>query len=354
MKKIEKGFVLPSSAFTIKKSYIKYYDFSNKTPEVGDLIYGKVERIGEHTTLENSYGRIHKIHNEKHAVFVFGNRYAADYYEGFIPEVMMSEVDLLSRSGLVGIVKTKKDTVKDPTIINVLGYACNSDGTILNTRNFQTLSIKHAEKTHPRSPMILVCGTSMNSGKSMAAVSCCWTLKSTGHNVRASKITGTASLKDILHMNDAGANPYCDFTSLGYPSTYMLSRDDILTIFNKIDLKYGNNPDNYWVVEFADGITQRETEFLLSSESVKSRIHKFIFCATDAFGAIGGLNVLKHKYNLTPDALSGVCSSTPLLVRELSEFTDIPIFNSLASNPNELSEILLNKENINWKEKKKS
>jgi hypothetical protein len=35
-----------------------------------------------------------------------------------------------------------------------------------------------------------------------------------GKKVRASKITGTASLKDILLMNDAGANPYADFTYL--------------------------------------------------------------------------------------------------------------------------------------------
>jgi len=341
MKTIDKGFIIPSTVFTIKKNQIRYYDYSNKVPEIGDLVYGRVNRIGEHFTLENCQGRIHSIHNGTNAIFVFGNRYAADYYEGFVPKEMMIEVDMLSRSGLVGVVNTKKEAIKDPTRISILGYACDKDGKILNTRDFVSFKSKQKIKKFPRSRMILSCGTSMNSGKSMAAVSCCWALKSTGHNVRASKITGTASLKDILHMNDAGANPYCDFTTLGYPSTYMLSQEEILNIFNTVDLKYGNNPDNYWVVEFADGITQRETEMLLSSPDVQSRIHKFIFCSNDAFGAIGGLHVLKEKYGLIPDALSGVCSSTPLLVRELSEFTDIPIFNSIATDPNELSKILL-------------
>ena len=180
----------------------------------------------------------------------------------------------------------------------------------------------------------------MNSGKSMAAKACCWTLTSKGYKVRASKVTGTASLKDILFMNDAGADPYADFTYLGYPSTYLLPKDEILSIFNQLDLKYANNPKNFWVVEFADGIIQRETKMLLKSPEVRSRIHKLIFCASDAFGAIGGLNML-DTLGLKPDALSGICSSSPLHIRELAGFTDIPVFNSADVDIDRLANILL-------------
>jgi hypothetical protein len=197
--------------------------------------------------------------------------------------------------------------------------------------------------------MILVCGTAMNSGKSMAAVACCWVLSSLGYTVRASKVTGTASLKDILHMNDAGASHYTDFTLLGHPSTYMVSKEELLNIFNVLDLRYANNPKNYWVVELADGIIQRETGMLLSSDVVRSRIHRFIFCSNDAFGAIGGLNILKDHYDLKPDAISGVCSSSPLHIRELSTFTDIPVFNS--ANPDR---VLLKKLLIKTKRQRKN
>jgi hypothetical protein len=198
--------------------------------------------------------------------------------------------------------------------------------------------------------MILVCGTSMNSGKSMAAAACCWALSSLGYTVRASKVTGTASLKDILHMNDAGAGIYSDFTFMGYPSTYMLPEKEILQIFNNLDLKYANAPGNFWVVEFADGIIQRETSMLLCSNEVRKRIHNLIFCGNDAFGVIGGLKILKEKLDLTPDALSGVCSSSPLHIRELSDYTNIPVFNSVDADPNKLGEILLHpcKEVSDW------
>ena len=68
---------------------------------------------------------------------------------------------------------------------------------------------------------------------------------------------------------------------------------------------------------------------LLNHPDVKSRIHKLIFCAADSFGAIGGLEILKTKFGLTPDAISGICSSSPLHIKEMREYTDIPVFNSL-------------------------
>jgi len=341
MKKISKGFILPSAAFTIKRSQIKFYKFLDKQPQMGDVAYGIIHLIGQHSSLENASGRIHMIHDGTKAVFVFGNRYAPDYYEGLVPEKMTDEVDLIARSGIIGNVKTKNSLIKDPTKVKILGYVCDEADNILNTRNFSSIKPRTTIKKVPRAKMILVCGTSMNSGKSMAAAACCFALTSAGYNVRASKVTGTASLKDILHVNDAGASHYADFTYLGYPSTYLLEKTELLDIFNHLDLKYANNPKNFWIVEFADGIIQQETALLLSSPEVRTRIHKLIFCANDAFGAIGGLNILLNNFKLEPDALSGVCSSSPLHIRELTTFTNIPVFNSAEPQITNLAKILL-------------
>jgi hypothetical protein len=341
MKKIARGFIFPSAALALPRRQVKFYIPLDKRPQPGDVVYGMVSRIGQHSSLENTYGRIHMMHDGSKAIFVFGNRYAPDFYEGLVPDKMTEEVDLIARSGIIGIMRTKNSMIKDPTKVKIAGYVCDDAGNVLNTRNFPMISPHKKMKRKPRAKLILVCGTSMNSGKSLAAAACCWALTSMGYNVRASKVTGTASLKDILHMNDAGANPFADFSYLGYPSTYLLSKEELLGIFNTLDLKYANNAKNFWVVEFADGIIQRETAMLLSSPEVTSRIHKFIFCANDAFGAIGGLRTLKERFNLVPDALSGICSSSPLHVRELSAFTDIPVFNSIEADKKVLADILL-------------
>ncbi|MEJ6732687.1 MAG: hypothetical protein QNK90_11480 [Opitutaceae bacterium] len=341
MKKVSNILIHCSAALTIKPKQVKSYDFTDKPPVPGDVVYGEIQRLGQHSSLENVSGRIHMTHNGSKGLFVFGNRYAPDYFEGFVPESLTRHIDLLARSGVVGEVKTKNALVKDPTRVKVLGYALDENGEVLNTRNHSLVKPRATTKKPKRAKLVLVVGTAMNSGKSMAAASCCWALSSMGYDVRGSKITGTASLQDILHMNDAGAYPYLDFTHLGHPSTYMLPEEDLLDIFNKIDLKHCNNASNYWVAEISDGIGQRETAILLNSEDVKSRIDTLIFAAGDAFGAIGGLKVLKERFGLEPDAISGVCSSSPLHIRELESHTSIPVFNSAAPDLKLLADVLL-------------
>lgn len=347
MKKIARGYILPSAAIGVPRRRIRFCKYSDKPPAVGDVVYGTVVRIGQHSSLENASGRIHMIHDGTKAIFVFGNRYAPDYYEGVVPERVEPEVDLLARSGLVGTVRTKNSMIKDATRVRISGYVSDDDGKTLNTIDFPRIKARTVRRKFPRARMILVCGTSMNSGKSTAAAACCWALSSAGYNVRATKVTGTASLKDILHMNDAGANPYADFTYLGYPSTYLLPGNAVIGIFDRLDLKYANNPKNFWVVEFADGVNQRETAMLLEAPVVRSRISKLVFCATDAFGAVGGLRILKERFGLVPDALSGICSSSPLHVRELEAFTSIPVFNSGEPDVKQLAGLLVNEDRTN-------
>ncbi len=341
MNRIKVGYILPSAAYTIDSSQIRYYSSVEKTPEVGDLVYGTVARVIQHVSLENKEGRIHAIHEGSRGIFVLGNRYAPDYFEGLVPRELPRQLDMLARSGIVGQANCRNSLVKEPTQIKIRGYVCDSSGKVLNTRHYPRVTPKIKVKKPDRSKLVLITGTSMNCGKSLTAAACCWALSTMGHGVRASKVTGTASLKDILLMEDNGASPVADFTFLGHPSTYMLSEQELLHIFNTLDLKYANSPRRYWVVEIADGILQRETAMLLHSTDVRSRIHRHIFDARDAFGAIGGLDILRKDFGLVPDAISGFCSSSPLGVRELREHTDLPIFDSAYRDLKQLASILI-------------
>jgi hypothetical protein len=340
MNKIRGGFILPSAVYTVPRSEIHSYVRVDKAPIAGDLAYGRMEYLGQHSSLENKQGRIHTVNDGARAIFVFGNRYAPDFYEAVVPDEFPETIDLIARSGMIGTVRCKNASVKDPTRVRLDGYVCDGDERVLNTRDFCRLKPKATEKRPDRAKMILSIGTSMNSGKSMTAAACCWALRATGHNVRACKVTGTASLKDILLMEDNGAHPVGDFTYLGYPSTYLLDEADLVGIFDTLDLKYANSPKNYWVVEFADGILQRETAMLLRSESVRSRVHRVIFSACDALGAIGGLALLEERFGIRPHAVSGVCSSSPLGIRELQGFSDLPIVDNMRRNAEQITSIV--------------
>lgn len=341
MHQIPRGYILPSAAFPLQASLVDSYVPSEDRPSPGDVMYGRIATLGHHRELENKSGRIHRLTDSTAGVFVYGNRYATDAFEAIVPDEPVDTVDLVARSGVIARVQVRNSRVAAPTTVKVLGRVVDKEGEPLNTLNHSLVQPQSNEKKTPRSKLILVCGTSMNSGKSTAAVAICWALTTMGHTVRASKVTGTASLKDILHMNDAGAATYNDFTYLGHPSTYMLDEDEVLRIFNDLDLKFANNPRNFWVVEIADGLLQRETAMLLSSPAVKERIHRLVFCATDAFGAIGGLHILEESYQLFPDAISGIVASSPLGIRELNDYTKVPAFDSAEPDLRTLSEVLL-------------
>lgn len=339
--KIHRLSFIPSSAYGIKKNQLKYYvrrpDYTLKH---GDVVYGEIERIGHHQSIESKIGRIHKIYSGDRGVFVVGNRYAPDYYEARIPEDSVQNVDLIARSGVVARMISKNNKVKDPTLVKILGHVCNREGQALNTVDYPSVVPRQTTKAPKRAKMIVFVGTSMNSGKSFAAAATVKALTSLGHTVRASKITGTASLKDIMNMSDAGAEKVADFTYVGHPSTYMLDKQEVINIFNNLDLKYANRAQNYWVVEVADGILQRETAMLMSSSEFKSRIHKIVFCAGDALGALSGKRLMKDKYGINVDMLSGVFTAAPLHIDELKGFTHLPVLNSAKPDLKQVADIL--------------
>lgn len=338
--RIPKVAIVPSAAYGLSTKHLKHYKSIDKAPEHGDVVYGQIERIGQHQSIESKTGRIHRVYSGDKNIFVFGNRYAPDYYEAMIPDKITDFVDMVSRSGVVSKMINKNNKIKDPTRIKVLGYVCNSEGDTINTTGYPAVIPKLLVKKPRRSKMIVFVGSSMNSGKSFAAAAAVKGLVQAGHTVRASKITGTASLKDILSMSDAGAEIVSDFSFLGHPSTYMLDKTSILNIFDKLDLKYANKPNNYWVVEVADGIIQRETAMLLENKDFQDRIHKIIYCASDALGAIGGKRLLKDKFGIKIDMISGLCTATPLHIREMQAFTDLPIFVSAHPTASQIERLL--------------
>jgi len=340
MERLSTNFFLPSAAIVVPRKEIAGVRNIDRPPQIGDLVYVRVKRAGQHVTLENKQGRCHDLTTGARFVGVFGNRYAPDFYEGLVPDRFEPTVDLMARSGVLGMVQCKAEKVIDPTSVRVRGYIVDKNGEVINTRNYCQVQPNIKEKKFPRARLILVVGTAMNAGKTTTAAACCWALSNLNYSVRASKVTGTASLKDILSMQDHGAVHVRDFSHFGWPSTYMLSEERILEIFNHLDLKYANDRRNYWVVEIADGVFQRETQILLGSEHVRKRIYRLVFAAQDAAGALGGVTALEKKYGLRPDAISGVCAGSPLAVRELKAELNIPVFNNRALELDEIAPLI--------------
>ena len=289
-------------------------------PQIGDLVLAEVMSLGHHKRLEVRAGVMWHIFPGDLIAGAFGNRYATDQFEGYVPTELVHECDLLSVGGVCGQVASRHPSMNPPTRLRIHGAICDSSGEALNLRSFSLPSNASGGR------IILVVGSSMNAGKTTTVGTLARALKQGGFRVAAAKITGTAAGKDARFFTSCGARPVLDFTFAGYPSTYMLSLEELLTVHRTL---IGNlretNPD-YILVEIADGIFQRETKMLLECAEFRQDVEHAFFAANDSLSAACGAHHLK-EYGIPLRAIAGAFTQSALAMREAEVTTGVRCLN---------------------------
>jgi len=319
-----------------------------KKPKLGDLALVQVVTLGLHKSLENVSGSRLEIFPGTIFVGAFGCRYAMDEFEGMIPEELTEnqECDLLNVGGTLGKVVSMHSFKGEPTKVRVLSFLKDTSNQIANTQNYSKSSIsappESEQKERPK--LVIVTGTSMNAGKSNTAKAVIYSLTSAGETVVAGKVTGTSAKKDVLLMKSAGAIEVCDFVDFGYPSTYMLSESEVVGLFWRSFnfLKAKAKGATYIILEIADGLYQRETEFILKSSNIKNYCSHYVFSATDSVGAIAATKLMRDKYQIKISAISGPAINSELGIREVSRYLEeIPVFNNMVVDAQTIANIFL-------------
>lgn len=293
------------------------------TPKAGDLVIAEVTRLRQHCRIEQPDGRRSRMFVKDKIIVCYGNRYAPDQFESVVPDDL-SACHLVAGGGIASKMRYKSPSVKPATEIQPLGLLGDSYGKVLNLSGYSNIREVKPETSKLNIPVIVVAGSSMNSGKTTCVASLIKGLQGDGYMVAASKVTGTGSGGDLWHFLDAGAESAIDFTDAGYASTYKLEDTELERVFSdSISYLKSQTPDVI-VVEIADGILQNETRNLLSSSLVQSMTTAMIFTAGDSCSALFGSKWLTDlKYNVV--GISGVVSSNPLATQEVQNSTDIPV-----------------------------
>ncbi len=320
-----------------------------RKPCFGDVALCQVTSIGSTSFIENKDGCNMSIFANTLILGVFAPRYAADEFEGEIPSTLKAgdEICLLNRGGTIGNVKSKNSQFGEPTKVVVLSFLKDKDGEILNTLNYGKVS----NRTINLNPevdrnLIVVVGTSMNAGKSSTAKAVVYGLAANGHSVVAGKTTGQAARRDSLLMKSAGASEVTDFVDYGYPSTYMLPQHQLNDLFWDMygDLHQAAGPGGYIVLEFADGIYQRETAMLLSNMEIKRRISHVVFSCCDSLSAVAGVKTLRRAFGLETTAISGPAANSGLGLSEVGQFLPrLPAFNNMVMDSEVIASLFTEK-----------
>ncbi len=298
------------------------------TPRVNDILIAEIAELGRHTKIDYPSGRKCRLFPGDVVGVVFGHRYATRQWRGRVPETL-DVCHMLSGGGVCGEVVDMAPIMEPPTILNPLGFLLDERGERVNLRDH---GIVARQEPQVRPTILLVVGSGMDSGKTTAAYSIVHGLTCDGATVCAAKLTGTASIKDVLRMHDAGAEHVLDFTDAGHGSTAECSEEDLSDIStNIVNTLSARNPD-YVVLEIADGVVQRETEILMRHMQAEGLIDYAVYTCSDTLGIREGIRILRER-GLNIVAISGCVACSPLAAQEAQENSDLPVL-----RPEELQE----------------
>lgn len=297
-------------------------------PEVGDVAIFEVLSIGKHSTIQGDSIRNEKIMAGDYIMAAFGHRYATAQFEGYVPNKIQKEFHILGAGGVVGEVKSTNDKFKDggPTKLRIVGYVTNKSGDIFNTKQMYESAIVPFESCIiSKTNVILSVGSSMDSGKTTTAAYMVHSLTKKGKKTAFIKLTGTAYTKDKDLAFDLGAVVSTDFSALGFPSTFMCNEAELLSLYQTLMVEVSAYNPDFVVIEIADGIFQRETKMLLQNKAFMSTVSEVVFSANDSLSAVCGVQTLRN-WRINPFALSGMFTTSPLLIEEVNDLLDVPVY----------------------------
>ncbi len=316
---------------TIVSKDVKHYNLNTAIAGThkmmaGDLAVFSIVELGKHETAQMADGKNHSIFPGDLIVAAFADRYATSQFEGYVPDRPMEMYHILGAGGAIGIVKSKNYSLKDiePTTVKLVGYCCDPNGNVINTKFYEKTRVTFRGDVKPK--VILSVGSTMDSGKTTTAAFLSRGLTMGGHKVAFIKLTGTCYTKDKEFVKDCGAATALDFSDMGFPSTFMSSSEEILDIYQSlIDKLVSEDNPEFVVMEIADGLLQRETNFLLRNKDFMKTIHKVVFSCGDSLSAYYGVELL-GLWGIKVAAISGLFTKSPLLIQEVIDHAKIPVF----------------------------
>jgi len=178
-------------------------------------------------------------------------------------------------------------------------------------------------------PVIALAGTCMDSGKTAAACAIVSRLRHRGIRVAACKATGVSLRRDILAMEDAGAQETMIFSDLGIVTT-TAENGPALTRALLTGLAR-NNPDVI-VLELGDGLLGAYgVEAILSDEMIRRALSVVVLCANDPVSAWGGAKILRDQFAIEPSVVTGPATDNAVGVDQIAERLGLPAINALTN-----------------------
>lgn len=276
---------------------------STSSPRAGDVIVVRaLTDSATYNMLELPTGRLAKINPGDLLTGVLGRRRALKGFVGDIPATVQSgdELHLLNMGGVIGCCTGHHSSLGDAIKLEVRGLVCDENGRVLNIAN---AALPLRTRLGETAPIVMIAGTSMNSGKTYAATELIKQATRAGLKVAAAKLSGVACLRDTLNMADHGAVATASFLDCGLPST--VDVEDLAPMAKTIIARLNEVAPDLIVIELGDGILGGySVDTIFADAELLEATAAVVFCASDYVGAWGGIELLRRR-GVEVDVVSG-------------------------------------------------
>jgi hypothetical protein len=299
---------------------------STAAPKAGDVIVVRaLTDSATYNLLELPTGRLAKINPGDLLLGVLGRRRALKGFVGDVPQTVKSgdQLHLLNMGGVIGRCTGHHSSLSDAIEVEVIGLACDEEGVVLNISD---ACLPARTQLGDSAPIVMIAGTSMNSGKTVAATELIKQATRAGLRVAAGKLSGVACLRDTLNMADHGAIATASFLDCGLPSTVDVA--DLAPTAKAIIAKLNEvNPDLI-VIELGDGILGGySVDTIFGDVELLEATAALVFCASDYVGAWGGIELLRRR-GVDVDVISGSVTDSRMGEDYVKEQFGVPAANA--------------------------
>jgi hypothetical protein len=294
--------------------------------------------------LELPSGRFSNVKSGDLAAVALGHREALFGYSGYVPEFIKpgDHLNILNMGGVLGVCNGINPDLGEPFICEVLGqvlhfpYLGERIGVPANiTQGALALS---DELNVQKVPVVAVVGTSMNSGKTVAACALVQGFTHRGLRVAAGKATGVSLRRDILAMEDAGARKTLIFTDFGIVATTATNAPKAArALLTQLAV---DKPDII-VLELGDGlIGHYGVDAILDDPEVRQCFNTVVLAASDPVAAWGGAHLLAERHQLHATVITGPATDNSIGITLAKQQTGVSAHNA-RSDPEALCQAAL-------------
>jgi hypothetical protein len=274
-----------------------------ESTKAGDVVVVRaLTDSATYNMLELPTGRLAKINPGDLLLGVLGRRRALKGFVGDVPPSLQQgdQLHLLNMGGVIGYCTGHHSSLGDAIKLEVIGLACDETGRVLNIAD---AALPPRATLGESAPIVMIAGTSMNSGKTYAATELIKQATRAGLRVAAAKLSGVACLRDTLNMSDHGAVTTASFLDCGLPSTVDIA--DLAPSAKAIIARLNESSPDLIVIELGDGILGGySVETIFDDFELLEATAAVVFCASDYVGAWGGIELLRRR-GVEVDVISG-------------------------------------------------